>query len=563
MKEKNTGLQMITFIKTSDPFQSAGLATLVDYLEDLKAPELSYAISGESVTISSPEVEKVLIAAYEHVCGEYFDISGQKAREESAGIYYDTIKGTFHRYPKVKQVGYAQLINNSRPMPRAEGKKMSIKVGGMEDSLRAKLFQFVIDEKMKVSDKDTIYIDDRNTAVPKMNELNIQPGQSTCIICGDKYAKTYETVKFSPFLGGKSAGLNYVSMTKNPEKACWKCVYLNRLSVGKFLYRSEIKGNKDQKLFCFSFYVDTLDGMIKVNNRFLPLNFVFDFLKKQSINFRTNFALFTDDLNIIRCQHFNETLLALLFTVYNKFKTMLPDTDEISWLREIEKVLTYNTSVFYIFARKFGDTVRPQTSGSYTELSYLFSLFGLTTPGGMVAMFHATVDYSVLDGNKQNLYEMALSDRDEWAKAVLSKQPTIGIVERLVCRNVNRSYNQAIDFLKIYESYIYYGGNMAMNDEIRDLAIKLGSQIGMYALQDKNPKAGKGKIIQLRKSRNLESYLDVLISLQTRYGVVLNRELLNQINEENFEYVRQFSIIQAMNIVNSKAKSDKKEENQP
>ncbi|MDP3115108.1 MAG: hypothetical protein Q8M98_10105 [Candidatus Cloacimonadaceae bacterium] len=554
MTETDVALQTITFSKTADPLHAAGLASLVNHLESEQTDGVDIKMDGNSITLTSPDINRTLSEAYHRVCSVHFDISNKKAREEMRGVYYDRKADRFHRYPKVKQIGFAQLISDSRPMPKAEGEKdMSFKVIQLPQKLKKRLSEFEKTENIKIPDKDTIYIDDRNTAVPKLPPFSVSPGKRTCVICGEKYADTYETKKFSPFLGGASAGLSYVPLAKKPAEACWKCFYLNRMSVGKFLYLSESKGTKSQKLFCFSFNVDSLDGLILVNNRFLPVSFMLSPQQRDDVGYRTNFSLFTDNIKIIKCQHFHEIMLALLYTVYEKDQTMKPVDDDINWLRGIDATLRYETTVFYIFAKKFGQTVRPQTSGTYTEMSYLFRLFDLIGQKKLdiVSMFHAAVDYSSLSGKGANQYDIATADRDRWAKAVLSKQSIMSIIERIVCKNKNRSLSKVIDFIALYESYINYGGNMTMNDEMRDLAINLGSQIGMATLKGKNSKIGKAKIIQLRKSRNLKTFLDVLISLQFRYNLIISREMINRITEENFEYVRQFSIIQAMSIINS------------
>lgn len=549
--------ESISFQISSDPIQSAGLATLVEHLDC--RTDVSYSASNGSLTIYSDDIKQLLSDIFQDVGKEYYDISTKKMLERNEGFYYKSSDGTFVRYPKVKPIGYAQLINDSRPLPL----KVSTKVSALDPQIKEKLHKFALEEGLSVKEKDTIYIDDRNSAVPCITGSNWTPGSKTCMVCGDKFESTHETVKFSPFLGGKSAGLCFVTMTKKPEEACWKCMFLNRISVGKFLYYSDSKGTKFQNLYCFSFNVDSFEGLVQVNNKFLPAGFMLDKFQKSEINYRTNFKLISDEFGCIKLQHFHEFLLSLLFTVYNKYKTMLPADNDIISLINIENTLNYDTNVFYIFAKKFGSTLRPQLSGEYSETNYIFQLFDLLSKQNisMKSLFHDIVDYSYLSGAGNQKYDLAVSIRDKWAKAVLNKQSTLSMIERVVCTNKDRNPHSAVKFSKAYESYINYGGNMAMNDEIRDLAIKLGSQIGMAVNEKKNLKAGKSKIIQLRKARNLRSFNDVIISMQFKFGIIVGRDLLDSINEDNFEYVRQFTVIQALNICNANTKNSNKETN--
>jgi len=100
-----------------------------------------------------------------------------------------------------------------------------------------------------------------------------------------------------------------------------------------------------------------------------------------------------------------------------------------------------------------------------------------------------------------------------------------------------------------------------MNKETQNLAIKLGTSIGQGILrlvddsqkidEKKNARNGRKYIIGLYKSRNFNQFLDAIIRLQNKYKIVLNKELIQQIDQQNYEYVKQFSIISALNQINA------------
>jgi len=154
--------------------------------------------------------------------------------------------------------------------------------------------------------------------------------------------------------------------------------------------------------------------------------------------------------------------------------------------------------------------------------------------------------------------------RNQWAEKFLHRIPTIKICEEIVWKNFmhkqfSKDFSQILKWVSFYEKIINYGGNKNMNDETRELAIKLGSQLGYVAKNDNNPKAGKGKLIMMRKARKITQFLDQIISFQVRYGVLINKEILQKVNEKNFEYFRQFTIISALNSFNFKQKENKNE----
>jgi len=578
----------LTFVKTSDPLQSAGLATILEYIDNNLQGKVEYQIHGNEVTITSDDVGYYLNEAFLRICGDYYDTSTNKQEQNKDGVYYDDKKDRFTRYIKVKPIGYAQLINNSKPVALdgvskvklSENKELlthlieSGKLNEVEDKKtegnKKTTYQVVFDgcenDKVNYSNvvidpEKNLLINGRNSTIPFLGELRINKGKKTCSLCGEKYEATFQAVKFSPFLGGENAGKNFVSMMKNAEATCWKCAFLNRLSVGKFLYYSEIKGTKDQKLFCFSFCVDSLEGLLEVNNHFLPSGFMLSYQQRKEIDFRSNFMLFNESEGFKGCYHFHEIMLALLYTVHQKFVLSTPVDKELS--KFLGESLYYNASVFYVFARKFGSGLRPQTSGLYTDLNYVFRLLDLMNVNGidLRKLYYAAIDYSINEGRIDKKYDLSVVSRDKLAEAILKKRPAISIWETILCRNPNSISNYVVDFVRLYETFINYGGNMSITDELRDRALKLGASIGMAAAKDKNPKIGKAKIIQLRKARNLNTYLDIVISLQSRYDIVISKELLEGVSSKNFEYIRQFSVIQALNVFNYQQKESQKNQN--
>ena len=541
-------MENIIFKKSSDPIQSAGLATLISQLEHLNLN--NYKIENESLMIKSDNLEQLLLQIYYDIGEQYYDISTKKQKSKNEGFYFDTKTQKIILYPKVKPIGFVQLINDSRPLPKAT----SVKLNKMDKKTKEIIRKEAEKQKINISEKDTIYIDDRNTAIPKLPEFNLKQGNKVCFVCGESYEKTYEAVKYSPFLGGTSAGLNFVSNIKKAEQVCWKCMYLNRLSVGRFLYNAEVRGRKYLSIHSFFFNVDTLEGLNLVNNKLMPATFLYSSQQREDCDYLRNFSFFYEGKKLIPTFYFFEKLLALIYTLYIKYQAVKTDDEDTYDLISFDNVLRYNTSVYYINAQKFGQTIRPTNSGSYDNLSYLFGLFDLMKQPDndidMYSLYLNTVDYSALSQKGDNKYDIARISREKIAQRILVKRSILDIVERLSCKPENYKNFDLLNFIKIYESYIDYGGNKAMNDEIRNLALNLGTIIGAAIVKDPNNiKIGKAKIIQLRKSRNLKTFMDVLISIQFRFNIPIGEKLLKSINEDNFNYVRPFCVIKAMNTI--------------
>ena len=100
---------------------------------------------------------------------------------------------------------------------------------------------------------------------------------------------------------------------------------------------------------------------------------------------------------------------------------------------------------------------------------------------------------------------------------------------------------------------------------MQEKAFKLGTSIGMAIVRFDNPKNendkksnaknGRKYIINLHKARTLKQFTDAIIRIQNKYQIIVSGELFREnINEENFELVKQFAIVGALNLINEALK---------
>lgn len=550
-KEKET----IEFVKTSDPFISAGISGLIKYCEKRinDKDDIHYEIDGNTLTIEAENLNKVLKEMYLEMGNNFYDTSGQKQLKMNDAFYYDEDKDKLCRFSKVKPRGLALLIHSGQPT--AKGKKSKKKDVKQNTPLLFERIKKFCD-KNKISFKDdnkgVIWINDRNTNIPIIDDVQISNGERPCSICGEKVRKTYDSISYSPFIGGTSAGNNYVSFLKGAEKICWKCIYLQRFSpVGSFYQYSG-----DWNVFIFN--SDNIDGLHLINSNLLKDIF----LTKDSLihnDYLKNFSFykFGQDEDKDYFNYPSEQLLMLLYTVYQRMEFANPKIVEKNEWIQFEETLQYKTEVFYLKAKSFGSTLRPVTAETFTDFYYLFSVFK-TIEKENINLQHLLWSLKLREGDNRTVL------RNKWADQFLHRIPAIKTCEEIVWKNFmskkyNKDFNQILKWLKTYESIINYGGNSQMNDDTRNLAIKLGSQIGYAAKNDSNPKAGKGKLIMMRKARKISQFLDQIISFQVRYGISINKEILAKIDEGNFDYFRQFTIISALNTFNFKKQENNNE----
>ena len=542
--------EVIVFYKTSDPFISAGISGLIKYCEKRKDEygDLDFEFNNNELKIEANNLNDILQKMYLEMGEKYYNIANKKSLSDKNSFYYDE-KNNKIVQSKYRTYGFSYLLNNSKQ--RAIGKKVKIDALTVEAKKNLKDY---FDENDLNPDKHTIInVNGRNTTIPQYENMNVTIGNRPCSVCGNSFAKTWESKSISPFLKGASGGSNYVSFMKGAEKVCWKCEYLLRFSPVYAFFQYAGKS-----INSFFFNSDSLSGMQIINKEIIEQMFL---LPEQLIefSFMKNFSFFKfgNEENKDYFNYSSEQLLMLLYTIYQQIELAKPRIIEKNDWVQFEEIIQYKTEVFYLKAKEFGSTLRPVKAEKFTDFYYLFSVFKILEKEN-INLQYLMWGLKISAGDNKSVL------RDKWAELFLHRKPTINICEKIVWVNFmnkqfDKDFNQILKWIINYESIINYGGNNLMNDETRDIAIKLGSQLGYAAKNDNNPKAGKGKLIRMRKSRKITQFLDQIISFQMRYGISVNKEILQKINEENFEYFRQFTIISALNSFNFNKKENTNE----
>lgn len=544
----------ITFKKTSDPFISTGISGLLKYCEKRKREkqDIDYFIDGNTLTIISDNLEYSLIEMYKEMGNDYYNTSGRKQLEKKEGFYYDEEKDMFFRFPKAQPQGLALLIHSGQPTACCKYWKLA-NINKEKQALYKRITQFCDREKIKF-DGSKIWINGRNTYIPTIDDPKLLKGNEHCAICGGEYNKVYESVSFSPFIGGSSAGNNYVSMLKGTEKICWKCLYLQRFSPSFAFYRYSGEWN------VFIFNSESIDSLQKINANLLKTLF---YNKDQLINkdYNQNFDYyrFGSDKERDYFKYPSEQLFMLLYTIYQQMEFTKPNLVEKNEWLPFQEMVHYKTEVFFIQA-KADKSLRPKKVEKFTDIYYLFSVFKAIEKS-KINLQHLLWDLKLYNGENRTFL------RNKWAHHLLNRKPTIKTCEDIVWvnfmnRNFNGNFYQILNWLNIYEPIINYGGNKHMDNNIRELAINLGKQLGYFdPKSEDNPNIRKGKLIQLKKAKNLKQFNEVIVSFLFRYGNLnISNKYMQLIDEKNFDYFRQFTLISALNTFNNRLKKENKNE---
>lgn len=581
-------MNQITFRKTSNVFLNAGIIALHRYLEELIEEEQlpfkfeadNFRLSADQLVIEDvPNVLTVLEYIYYNMLAkDVYDTSTQDALDKKTNAYYIEAEDRFVLFPKMNTYGVAALITNNaagKTKEKANTVRQST-IKKNEDAQGAVLIDkfeaFFEEQSIKLQSQ--LYLNEPYTKITRLpfdNSAYFKAGKKQCYLTGAQRKKLISIKSTSPFISGVD---NFNSFKKPGAKdVSWEVAFLSRFAP-KLSFYMYIAG------------LDSLTGFILSSDNLLNLNthyqrcrsFFKDMQELRTTKFMSNFKLFDFKSEGNQLAHAtdytwkSEVAFMLLYTLYKTLLSNKSDQAENS-LIEFKELFKKEPLALAMFrADKYAGTMRPSSFDFFDNFLFLMRLFEACEQKqiSMQGLLSSLKFQEVSHKNKENSYQLERIRRGKVLDKVLKKQPIIELIEgifydsfmylthaerRVLVRY--KDFTNLLQFTRFYESQI----NQDMDANIQDRAIKLGTSIGQGILRaedaesfnekQQNAKKGRTYIINLHKARTFEQFREALIRLQKRYQIIISNELLENLNEENYQFVKQFTILSALNNLNS------------
>ncbi|NJN33799.1 MAG: hypothetical protein HC817_05640 [Saprospiraceae bacterium] len=278
----------------------------------------------------------------------------------------------------------------------------------------------------------------------------------------------------------------------------------------------------------------------------------------------------------------NEYLFMVFYTLFERIIRHLepqkeaPDyADLLGEALDNSDLNQLNPHIISLRADAFASTKRPNNFEVFTHLRYVMQMFRAleTEKIGMLEILWSLKTIKPSLRSNRNSFQLERQSRDRILGLILRGQSILAEIEQIFYDSYRylaggdaagyKNYAKLLELIKFYESKIL---KETMDENLQSRAIKLGSSIGQgilnYADGQRltNAKQGRSYIIALRKSRTLIQFLEALTTIQTRYNLIISRELIDGIDEQNFELIKQFAIIGALNQLNIQFNSSTKKE---
>lgn len=552
-------LTQIVFPKTGHFWIDEGLLGFYE-LASREHPDIarvSIAIDDKGVIVKGTEgdIESYLKTVYDVLLKRYYNTSSEKQEREKAGVYYDTQKDTFVRFPKVKSMGIAAFIYSKAPRPTKGS--ISYKKGELPPEymhLQERLNDFLASNKLEIG--KTLLLDGPNAYQPKVT-ISLKEGEikDHCFLCGNpSHALTKISGTVFPLITGLSGVLTFHSECTDPAKVCWKCDYITKFVPVTGFYVADT--NAIHMYFPYSV-------------SFTKMHEVFRSFESMKIRDPYYLRNFNQDLGGYFGKPY-EQFFSFLYSVYRRIlisrnpDNLEKDDSTFDFERMYELTLSHAPLEFIIlYAEGLGETYMGKMIWPFRESVYMFRLFERLERGGinLQMVMNILIDFDQKKDENKTLMRNRICER------VLKKQGVIELVEKHVFHvNTSKSVNikPVFDFVIEYEKILNEEKN-SMKQELIDTAVSLGKTLGMILGTEKKKSKGhlKGDLFRLRKARRPGDFLNEVNRIQMKYDASVTAELYlkGEAFEQCFTEFKQFCMIAALNTFNAMNRRDEERQN--
>jgi hypothetical protein len=594
-------MNKIKFRKTSNAFHNAGIVALYIFLqihkENSEIPyDFDFTLHEDELEIDSEDLFTLMEDVYYLMGKEIYDTSGKNALEKADKYFFVKEPFKAEAFAKMKTYGLGALITNDpTAVASKRGRKIKFEKLLSEDpkfalaiarflnskSKKLKFYTFtdagelvenpIISGKKREENKggeSEIFIDapyTKTTELP-VDKKFFEPGDEVCYLTGERYKKLVDTQNTTPFSNLK----NFSSyLNTSDKKVSWKAMYISRFAP-KLSYYQYVNG-----LESLAIYIFNSNNLLNLYKIYKQNNLHKDAIQLIEGNYMSNFELakFNDKWNDFYTGQY-DNLFMLLYTFYVRvLKSQITQQKaQSSSYNPFEETEFKSTpiSVIYFRANQFAKTMRPNNFEELNNFKFLIRLIYYFQSQGieLPAVFRGLLYLEPSLRGKKNSFQLERQLRDKVLEKIIKTKPIIKEIESLffdcfrhITSNESvgfKNYKQLLLLLNLYEPIIKYGGNQFMNPELQQRAINLGKSIGQGILNhdtnqrpETNAKQGRAYIIAIRKARTLSQFLDELTRIQFKFGNSVSNDILQEIKEENFIYIKQFTTISALNQLNS------------
>jgi hypothetical protein len=588
----------IEFNKTSNIFINTGIVAFYREIDRFKLQKPEYAknygkikndLQADKLIVKNDRLLELLEEVYYFMGRRVYDTASEEQIEKNENVYYDIKKDNFIRFPKMNTYGLTHLLtNNAQGITRE--KDNSPKIKQLEKSnpkLCKRIRNYFEKNDLKLLSK--VYINEPYTKITRLflDEQYFLSGDKECPIIGESFKRLKTAKNISPFLSGLS---NFNSQLGSSDKrVSMKALLLLRFSPALSMY---------SYYNCYeSFTASFFNSSSLININFLyddEFFYLKDEMKSMKLPFHRN----------IKFKNFkfakkdgkqgeidsgagayspSEITFLLIYTFFKKkFQTEIDSQKIKPEIDPFEGSPFKNVPITLITfkAEAFASTMRPNFYEEYNNFKFIIRLLYKMENNknkripvrdfwqGLLIELPKYAHKRRFDKSRAHAERQI---RQSAISKILNRKTILSDLETLFSKCYliltsgeycgYRRYDLLTEFLTIYEPAINLKG-INMDKSLQQRAINLGKSIGQSILKyenhsgeiDKskaNAKKSRKYLISLHKARTIEQFRDAIIRIQTKFGISVSNEILENMDCQNFKAIKQYAQIGALNQINT------------
>ncbi|UII27653.1 hypothetical protein LVD15_04300 [Fulvivirga maritima] len=569
---RKNSMKEIQFKRTGHTLLNNGILGVYTYLQKAKRESrfeffFGFDLTEHQLEINSENLIELLDELYYWMGVDMYNTYTLKQEEDAdklqdCNIFYSREQDKFIPFPRMNTYGLTHLLtNNAQGVTRNEDgwtNSQKLSKSNLEELEKFDMFF----EKSGLKKMSKLYYEPytKITRLPKLKNVYIETGDKHCYLTGESFKELVDITNISPFFSGLQ---NFNShMFAGDKKISWKARYLSMFSPVHAFYHYPNKLRETIYIYLIS--SDNLTHQYELLSK---IDLTKSRLEIKNQEFVSNIKFSDEIVKDTYTEQF-EVALSLAYSLYKKVikkygnltEEQVPDDDLFGTIMTKLPPLALET----FQANAHGKTMLPTIYENLNRLTPLFKLFYDLEKKGVIfnRLLPSLKIIKPAERNAKNKFRLERIARDYIASEILENKSILSSMEDLLFRCFNylcsnehigyKDYRQLFLFTELYESKIN-----TMDETLQSAAINLGKQIGIKmrhqdASQSEaaNAKKGRGDLISLRKARTHKQFLDELIRVDFKYGLSINEELANKINDQNYYTIKQFLIIGALNILN-------------
>lgn len=590
---KSTFPTEIIFRRTSNVFLNAGIVALYDYLLDAapEYPGLEIKFSPNALTVRGEQWRDALEELYYRMGKEVYDTANPKQMEEKLNAYYIEAEDRFERFPRMNTLGLTELLtNNAQGLTRYEENKSKIEtLRQTRPELAAKFDAYFQEAGLDLA--SNVYLNEPYTKITRLEKPlpeHFAPGQNVCYLTGEGLKKLADNTSTSPFLSGLTNFNSFLSGTD--KRISWKAMFLSRFAPKYCFYRY---ASGLDTIYCYLFETDNLENL----RDFIHQNrsVFMDKVQLLEANYLTNFNLpnFSakkgEEPRVASQKDFteaHETRFMLIYAVYRRLlysKNIESPTElDLAALEEVFGSRNIPVSLVSFKADKFSGTLRPNYFEQFNHFKFTVRLIAHLEKQGVnfQSLLQSLLFQHRSERSSKSSYRLARRFRNTVLDKVMKAQSVLPDFENLFfwCylylnspdetdqkEARYKNFKTLSDFLTFYEPILYKNMEKEALTSLQTRAVNLGKSIGMSALNFEdgdrrgNAKQARSYMVHLHKARTAEQFREAIIRFQKKYGIIVANQLLeseDMNDDQNFVFIKQFTVMAALNILNGALQSN-------